>query len=328
LCIRRRSAFTLIELLVVIAIIAVLVALLLPAVQQAREAARRSQCKNNLKQLGLGLHNYHDSHGLFPPESIAKGCCKGGTRQTTDPILNASGWTMLLPYLDQAPLYNQYNHNSAACSYISPGTTGSLTGDPITSGNAAVVRTPISVFTCPSDAASRQGRYLPAGGSYYGIAAGSTQGGYKTNYDFSTYSSTIDTCNSWAKQAVETRRLFSDNSNSSIKHITDGSSNTVAVCETMCDQHNGIGVAWGYRGWTMVGLDLAVRGINVWTWPGTTWTPQIGWLGGWSYPGSHHVGGAQFLFADGSVHFLSENISATVRTNLSYIADGKVTGEY
>src|SRR5581483_8700238 len=97
-----KKGFTLIELLVVIAIIAILIALLLPAVQQAREAARRTQCKNNLKQLGLALHNYHDNFNTFPPGGV------NGTAATS----NYQGWgwsIMLLPQIDQAPLYNQIN---------------------------------------------------------------------------------------------------------------------------------------------------------------------------------------------------------------------------
>src|SRR5438132_1760143 len=106
---RLKQGFTLIELLVVIAIIAVLVALLLPAVQQAREAARRSQCKNNLKQMGLAVHNYHDTFGKYPPGSVAPSPSGGAANPTTCYM----GWGIaLLPNIDQGPLYNQYNSNN------------------------------------------------------------------------------------------------------------------------------------------------------------------------------------------------------------------------
>src|SRR5205823_7320640 len=108
---RRRivRGFTLIELLVVIAIIAVLVALLLPAVQQAREAARRSQCKNNLKQFGLALHNYHEMASRFPAALVGSGRVAPTTVGVAPVTLNTTGWVMLLPYLDQMPAYNRYN---------------------------------------------------------------------------------------------------------------------------------------------------------------------------------------------------------------------------
>ena len=100
----RRKAFTLIELLVVIAIIAVLIALLLPAVQQARESARRTQCKNNFKQIGLALHNYHDTYLRFPNgHGITSLSSTGGERW------GHSQWVALLPYVDLAPLYSQWD---------------------------------------------------------------------------------------------------------------------------------------------------------------------------------------------------------------------------
>src|SRR6478609_9116964 len=107
---KERRAFTLIELLVVIAIIAVLIALLLPAVQQAREAARRTQCRNNLKQIGLALHNYHDAYQLFPPGYVDR---NGNPDLTPDNDLGPGwGWaSFILPQLDQGNVYNQINFN-------------------------------------------------------------------------------------------------------------------------------------------------------------------------------------------------------------------------
>jgi prepilin-type N-terminal cleavage/methylation domain-containing protein len=135
---RRPRGFTLIELLVVIAIIAILVALLLPAVQQAREAARRSQCKSNLKQLGVALHNYHDVHSVFPPGCVNQ---EGDTANPDDrDRLNWTWPVYLMPYMDQAPLYEQLN----------PGPTRATAAvsDP---AKRAVMQQPLAAFRCPSD---------------------------------------------------------------------------------------------------------------------------------------------------------------------------------
>ena len=127
---RKSNGFTLIELLVVIAIIAILIALLLPAVQQAREAARRTQCKNAMKQIGLAFHNYHDVYGKFPQPSIL-----GLTVTTGMKMTSAVSWeTALLPYIDQAPVFNIFDTNRAIF-------------DP---ANAAAVKTVIPVYLCPS----------------------------------------------------------------------------------------------------------------------------------------------------------------------------------
>ncbi|WLD14149.1 DUF1559 domain-containing protein [Planctellipticum variicoloris] len=137
---RKPAGFTLIELLVVIAIIGVLVALLLPAVQQAREAARRTQCKNNLKQLGLGLHNYHDAHNIFPPAYIGAIGTAGTAFGVTYPDDNANGpsgfgWgTLLLPYIDQAPLYNSLDFTQPCWS----------------PAFSAAAQTKLAAFLCPS----------------------------------------------------------------------------------------------------------------------------------------------------------------------------------
>src|SRR5690606_10195612 len=126
---QKHKGFTLIELLVVIAIIAILVALLLPAVQQAREAARRSSCKNNLKQLGLALHNYHDTYTLFPQGQFY---IEGGSSWH-----GHSGWVSLLPFLEQNAIYDQWNHNL----HVYSGTNSSLR------------QNKLSAFQCPSDTA-------------------------------------------------------------------------------------------------------------------------------------------------------------------------------
>jgi len=142
---RSRRGFTLIELLVVIAIIAVLVALLLPAVQQACEAARRSTCKNKLKQLGLALHNYHDTHSVFP---FAGSSVSLGGNASADPIKNTSGLSMLLPFLDQAPLYNNLDFN------IASGDRDAGTGTVLVSAggtNDQWVSEKLDIFLCPSD---------------------------------------------------------------------------------------------------------------------------------------------------------------------------------
>ncbi|MDQ3331057.1 MAG: DUF1559 domain-containing protein, partial [Planctomycetota bacterium] len=149
--VRRRLGFTLIELLVVIAIIAVLIALLLPAVQQAREAARRSQCLNNLKQIGLALHNYHDTHLAFPPGWI-------GADQVTGAHdvegMNGFGWgTMVLPYVEQNNLYQQFRFPlSIVDDVVGPPT------------NKSLLATKIPVFECPSDPHENTWEIEPEGG--------------------------------------------------------------------------------------------------------------------------------------------------------------------
>jgi prepilin-type N-terminal cleavage/methylation domain-containing protein len=138
---RLRRGFTLIELLVVIAIIAILIALLLPAVQQAREAARRSQCKNNLKQLGLAMHNYHDNFKVFPPGVVDPGAgCSPYPAGATSYLWGGS--VFLLPYMDLAPLYNQLNVGNGFCGM--PAETTLFNGQ-------ALLKTTLPAFVCPSD---------------------------------------------------------------------------------------------------------------------------------------------------------------------------------
>lgn len=160
-----RRAFTLIELLVVIAIIAILVALLLPAVQQAREAARRTQCKANLKQIGIAMANYHDVHSTLPPGVISSGGLHtpdASQGEQHRDALNHTAWALILPYIDQAALYDQWDFNIASNGYLR-NTNYVIPGGTVVGGwpnaNTPLAQTKLGVYMCPSDSASDGGGY-------------------------------------------------------------------------------------------------------------------------------------------------------------------------
>jgi prepilin-type N-terminal cleavage/methylation domain-containing protein/prepilin-type processing-associated H-X9-DG protein len=331
----RRRGFTLIELLVVIAIIAILIALLLPAVQQAREAARRSQCRNNLKQQALALHNYHDNFNVFPASVYNQGACGSGTTagRSNCRVMNTNGWVMTLPYMDQAPLYNSFNL-TVAISNATAASTGAGTAPACIDGlsgqtamgtlaqitaNANLSRTPIQTLICPSQPSGNQ--FCSNSGAYRAVDG---VGGHKTNYDFVVSANwRHGLCNQWSADASATRRMFCDNSRTSIKDVTDGTTNTLMLGETKFDIWNGDGNPWAYRGWLQPGVDPTF-GINNHMWT-LNRAPR---LGSWGHSGSYHDGGAHFVLADGSVRFLSQNLDATVIDRLSRMADGQVVGEF
>jgi len=206
---RCRRGFTLIELLVVIAIIAVLIALLLPAVQAAREAARRSQCINNMKQLALGLHNYQTAVGVFPPGSGMQ------PRNNAEPNGYSAGWTewsahaMLLPYLEQKPLYDAANF-AVVGGFDQGGTM-----------NATVWNTRINSFLCPSD--GRAGK--DSTNNYYGCVGTST-------YDWWGGQGPERPNPSW-KDHRPTTGIFQKYDSNDVRDVTDGTSSTIAFGETM-----------------------------------------------------------------------------------------------
>lgn len=204
--ISRSQGFTLIELLVVIAIIAVLIALLLPAVQQVREAARRTQCRNNLKQLGLALHNYHDVHNRFPPGRQVYISATDDLTQTANGNATTgtgscfSAFAQLLPAMDAANLYNQINFQTG----------------PDTTINNIVSTTPLSMFLCPSDTGVKS---LAQGSGFAAI----------TNYVLNTGTTTSVSPRNPAGNPVT--GVFFENSGVGVTHITDGASQTVCISE-------------------------------------------------------------------------------------------------
>jgi prepilin-type N-terminal cleavage/methylation domain-containing protein/prepilin-type processing-associated H-X9-DG protein len=202
---KSRRGFTLIELLVVIAIIAVLIALLLPAVQAAREAARRSQCINNLKQIGLALHNYHSTNDTFPMGGSKNArCCLGATTYNYDPWSVWSAQASMLPFLEQTPLYNNINFN------WSPEGDGN-SSDKI---NSTAKNTLINGFLCPSD---------------------TNAGKIQTN----SYHCSVGTSISIAGQTGQSSGMFASWTSYGIRDATDGTSNTVAYAEALCGDGRG-----------------------------------------------------------------------------------------
>ena len=272
----RSQGFTLIELLVVIAIIAVLIALLLPAVQQAREAARRTQCKNNLKQIGLALHNYADTFSRFPPGYIAN----------SDITATTPGWgwgALILPQLDQSTVYNALNFNL-----------------PIeNSTNAAPIQTLLKAYLCPSDIYPTGAFSITNSTSIQVVlAAPSSYAGCVGN-DSSDVDDNVNRGNG----------MLYRNSNTTFADVTDGTSNTIIVAERSWSQANGSWVGAPNTGRLRAGtknpfapLDEAASFLIL---SHTHWINIMNDPdGGLDDFSSLHSGGANALFVDGSVRFL------------------------
>ena len=339
---RSRRAFTLIELLVVIAIIAVLVALLLPAVQQARESARRTQCKNNLKQIGLAIHNYLDTHSVFP---FGKGPSYAGA-----PVYARwSQHAMLLPFLDQAPLYNSIDFSYPP---ETPGMGGVIAFMPAyvspTGINAASSRVKVSMFLCPSDTGSND----PWSGqnNYAG-----NQGGWLCDRGDALGNPAVPDI---ALNEVQTG-VFYFLSRCRSGDVTDGLSNTAFFSEKMRGHGNpdpktdlfvipaqtslaatystciSINPAtatpltskWGYS-WVM-GENCCTQYNHVAV-PNTVSCAGTGFTGSMTNmamqvsASSRHTGGAHVLMGDGATNFWSENIDLNVWRAVGSRAGGEV----
>jgi len=318
----RRLGFTLIELLVVIAIIAVLVALLLPAVQQAREAARRTQCKNNLKQLGLALHNYHDTFSKLPINNGSSLFSYG----------RMSHLARLLPFYDQQTLWNSCNFNQA-----NPSATiinGTLVGDMT-----------LPVLMCPSDdprppsgfASFAQCNYAPSIGSCNMPSYGQGCPQYATTPLSAgslpeTYATTVSQL-AFSYPAYPGPFAYSEAS-ANFAQIPDGLSNTIFMGEIRpkCGT-NSFFIGWGWFDPDAF-LFATNAPINFPTCPGEgagasqTGCNSIGNYNSDAGFKSRHAGGAQFVMGDGSVRFLSSSINYLTYQILGNRADGMVPGEY
>lgn len=324
-----RRAFTLIELLVVIAIIAVLVALLLPAVQQAREAARRSQCRNNLKQIGLALANYLDqSSGYFPRVAMTPldtpCCCQGYTTPVAPHALHPGPWTMhtvhtmLLPFIDQATTYESMN----------------LSANYDHSSNASAVQTRIPTYLCPSD----------SGKVEFSSKASSDNPAVTVRFAVHNYPGTgtehpYGFCNrhgSFNTVFAEKNGLVNSTGTDMIhpwvqsKMIVDGTSNTMCFSEFAQDKNDCVGTAGNNQakfGWAQP----AIGGSAYTTRDVSTPNRCNGTAADGSNSGiarSYHGGGVHVALLDGSVRFVSESINGTTWGNLGRFDDRNVIGEF
>lgn len=287
---RRRRGFTLIELLVVIGIIALLVALLLPAIQQAREAARRTQCRNNLKQMGLALQNYHDTSGSFPPVLVVN---PGPSAQTGYPFGWWSWYLRILPQIEQTPLYEQIDTDDDLILELS------TYREPMS--------TNVSTFLCPSDPYSE--RIWSTDGWWQGPVAAA-----HTNYLGSRGSNGVIPFNGLFREANEFVQ---------IRDVTDGTSNTLFVGERPVDEAGEWGWWPGGTGFDLNGLADHVLDCSEGLRPGV-----LGSTADLTHFWSPHPGGAHFLLGDGRVRFLSYSINHETFLALGSRDGNETTGEF
>ncbi len=291
----KRLGFTLVELLVVIAIIGVMVGLLLPAVQSAREAARRMQCSNNLKQIGLALHNYHDTFRSFPKNQ--GWATHGGSNFGSAANNSGISWrALILPFLEQTPFYDQIDFGQPVISTV---------GVP---SNLDLARMPMAPYLCPSDPS---GDVTKAGNQYlwsnwcfpHGGCPRDAPVGVTTYKGFNGHGYDIPLATSNYPHAMFDRRQGPP---LKMRDVIDGTTNVIFVGEISPEWY-----AWS--GWMSWHAPMSShRGPNhvhrVYTRIGQRTAAQHGWLDGFT-ANSFHPGGCHFLMVDGSTHFVSESVN-------------------
>ena len=304
--------FTLVELLVVIAIIGILVGLLLPAVQAAREAARRMQCSNNVKNLSLAIHNYADAHKRFPIGHQFRGHFDGDLTNNTGGTAYSWGYA-LLPFLEQSSLYNQFDSRFPVM-------------EKTITRNGLLAATPLAIYSCPSDTKPTQfndGAIQPSATSSYQGVSGCYDG-----YATVAVGASPNTQRYNGVFQVDARGQHA------FRDLTDGSSNTIAIAETKWNMDtNGRNRSRIYGGSDQIGFAIGAVNCSLvngeWA---MNWTQRAGNPQPHRTAGSQHTGGAQFGFLDGSVRFVSQSIqhSATAwNANAPYFdRQGREMGAY
>lgn len=310
----RKPGFTLIELLVVIAIIAVLIALLLPAVQAAREAARRAQCINNMKQLGISMHNYHDVIGSFPSSFWRNTIDQG--RTTANGTNRHSWFAMILPYIEQTNLYNAMNFSVGV-------------GGPI---NDTATMTPINALMCPSDPSPTISQFPRVD---QGVGKNNNSGP-KMDYAGNFGDNHNDDATWWTFPNLPTAREngFGENNTqtgimcrsggtTSLRDITDGSSNTFAAGEVLYESNDWW--TWANPNGSTCGTSCQICYMRVTQHNGDAGSAvdSRNWRVGFGFR-SQHPGIVNFVFADGSVKAIKCSISRQTYRALSTRNQGEI----
>ncbi len=342
---RSRPGFTLIELLVVIAIIGVLIALLLPAVQSAREAARRAQCTNNLKQIGLALYNYESSNGAMPPPKIRSGTCQNAyvSGSSNGTLLNTTAFAMILGHMEQAPLLNAYNFSQPSSNDAWGGYGSAPTGLSVLAGNCivntTVVGSLVASYWCPSDQMPSVENYGVGGtGPYNMINA------RRSNYGTATGQYTEYNCltPTTPRPPVDRAMFYSDNA-TRLQDVKDGLSNTVMIGEKSTQTINWCSSFWYFGPYWGSGTHTSTH-LVVWppsstlapkSTPNAAWGNQDGTLSCEQYKrgsyawvmSSYHPGGINVCMGDGSVRFIKDSINPFTWYALQTIRMGEVVSQ-